>query len=136
MTLLANIEELRKLEKKAASFPWSFGCITAEHTQFSRIYDVEAKMVAQMRPDRKHTNEPSAIPDQDLDDARFICAFRNAAPDLLDALDFRQGDADGLSLLIEWLDAMQKSSGFVISPELMQLLIRYRGMARAMEEKR
>jgi len=67
----------------------------------------------------------------------FTENLRDAVPDLLDALSgFEDGDANGINKLIEWLDAMQKSSDFVISPELMQLLIRHRSMARKMEGKR
>jgi len=55
---------------------------------------------------------------------------------LVDVLSgFQEGDANGLGVLIEWLDSMQKSSDFVIHPEIMQLLIRHRDEARGLEDR-
>ena len=71
------------------------------------------------------------------DEEEFDERARKEAKDLLEVLSgFQEGDANGLGVLIEWLDSMQKSSDFVIHPEIMQLLIRHRDMSRNMEEKR
>lgn len=47
---------------------------------------------------------------------------------------FQPGDAEGLELLIKWLDAMQKESDFVVSPDIMQILVRLQTAAERLEE--
>ena len=70
------------------------------------------------------------------DEEEFDERARKEAKDLLEVLSgFQEGDANGLGVLIEWLDSMQKSSDFVIHPEIMQLLIRHRDEARGLEDR-
>ena len=67
---------------------------------------------------------------------QYFAKLTTDAPAMIDVLEsFREGDAAGLHLLIEWLDAMQKSSDWVISPDIMQVLVRLQKAASLMEQE-
>jgi hypothetical protein len=76
-------------------------------------------------------NDPDDYPPSQTHDALLISTMRNAAPKLLDALDFRAGDADAISEILSLLEEIAD-----ISKEDRELLTRYRDMAQAMEEIR
>ncbi len=50
MTLRETIDNLQEMESKAAPWHWSFGCQTAEHAQYSRIYDKNLAALSCFRP--------------------------------------------------------------------------------------
>lgn len=69
-------------------------------------------------------------------DVEYLNALYQNAPATLAVLEcFREGDAASFQALIGWLDAMQKSSDFVISPMFMQMLVRHQKAAATMGDK-
>jgi len=106
------------MEQKATPAPWPISHNKADENGVSvEIMSVEDSL-------------------KTFSDIELIAALRNAAPAMIEVLScFREGDAAGFHALIEWLDAMQKESDFVISPTFMQMLIRHQKAASLMEGK-
>jgi hypothetical protein len=116
--LIEEIAKLKELEAEATPTDWAqghveFGCIAANGGRGNVII--------------RRTNGGS-IPLQN--DTDLICGLRNAAPKLLDALDFRAGDARILSEVLSFIESEATESDW---EDAIEVLHRYRGMAAAME---
>jgi len=136
MTLIERVRELQELETKASPGKWGYEVDAENFPDGTGTVSDDMEIITE-RGDTVFAILEYREYDKSIENAEFISYLRNAASDLLDVLSgFKEGDENGINRLIEWLDSMQKSSDFVISPELMQLLIRHRSMARKMEGKR
>ena len=122
MTGHDTIKQLREMEQKATPAKWARGkfertCIANENGEGLVVL--------------RYTNGGELPGAQDSD---MIINLRNNADLLLSIAEaFQPGDANGLELLIRWLDAMQKESDFAISPHLMQILVRLQAAAERLE---
>lgn len=66
------------------------------------------------------------ISEKSLKDAAGFVLLHNAAPALLDALDFREGDAEKLADIEKW---------YRLLPQHAEVILRLAAMARKMEAK-
>lgn len=133
MTLLSDLPKLREMELAATPgrWEWVYDGICADYVgslMGANDFPVIETCCADCRGDRPIVSTE--------ENAKLIAALRNAAQATIAVLGyFREGDAAGFHALIAWLDAMQKSSDFVISPDHMQRLKRLQKAASLMEGK-
>lgn len=118
-SMIETVAELKELEKMASAPDWYY-------RETSLTKRVDPKYFSNMRvgsttDDRVFLADAGEQPDLDL-----VVALRNAAPKLLDALDFRAGDAE----ILHWM--LTGEGDDPAQEEINDILHRYHDMAAKM----
>ena len=133
-SLIDGVARLKELEAKATPGPWKwedwectndnpgigdFTLVAPPQTRYGwKSTDFRPDMANNLMSDEEHRISE--------EDRALIACLRNAAPKLLDALDFQPGDASALKEIADILE----EAGFVAKAAYVR---RYRDMAAAME---